>query len=56
MIKKYDIPSTPYGQSRAHNKASTVYGKRKLRNLLRIQPPILNVDSKAIVVMGMLKI
>ena len=39
-----------------HIIAFVVCGKRELRNLSRMRPPILNADSEATVVMGMLKI
>ena len=52
--KKSKLPSNPYCQLLVHNVASTFLGKRRDQYGVRIFFPVLKLDSKAIVVIGML--
>ena len=54
MKKIYILPSNPYSQFLVHNIASTFLGKRRDQYGVRIFFPVLKLDSKAIVVIGML--
>jgi len=51
---KRDLPYPQNNQLQEHNKASTFCGNRQLWYLSRIRPPMLNADSEATVVIGIL--
>ena len=53
-IKKIKLPSNPYSQLLVHNIASTFLSKRCDQYGVRIFFLVLKLDSKAIVVIGML--
>ena len=53
-IKKIKLPSNPYNQLLVHNVTSTFSGKTRDRYGVRIFFPVLKLDTKATVVIGML--